>query len=383
MGSLMGALAREDLAVLFDGVEDPRMDRRKRYPLCEIFFLSLYGALVGIESWRGLELIGNERLDFLRGFFPFSNGVPSHQTIARVFSLLDPKSFEQFFLNWMSQINGSNMGKQIALDGKTLRGSYDKANSKQTLHLLNACAIESGLCIGQMEVDTKTNEISVAPKLLDALDVKGAMISVDALNTQKDFAEKIIDKKANYTLALKGNHKNLNKEVHELMSKQKAESAKIQETDKKHGRLTTRTYDILPVNKDNLSEFSSWKGLLAVGRVHVLTLQAETQHEETRYYLLSYTDQALFAKSVRGHWGIENKLHWTLDVTFGEDASRKRKDHAPRNYSVIRKMGLNICRTFKEKLSVPLFQIKAGANPAFLATVLQNVGFNPRYSVPF
>lgn len=378
---MMGSLVKEDLAVRFDMLEDPRMDRHKKYPICEIVFLGIFGALHGIESWRGLELLGNEKLDFLRKFFEFEEGIPSHQTIGRVFSILKPKSFEDFFRVWTSGANGSNAGRQIALDGKTVRGSYDKLSKKEAIHLLNACAVDCGITLAQMEVGSKTNEITVVPQMLDVLDVEGAMISVDALNTQKEIAKKIIDAKAQYTLALKGNHKTLNEEVELLFDTAKLDStSRFEDTEKSHGRISTRVFDVLKVDVLNLPQIPEWKGLVAVGRVQTNVVKGLIESSETRLYLLSYTDVKLFAKSARGHWGVES-LHWTLDVTYGEDASRKRKDHAPRNYSLIRKFSLNILRSFKGKLSVPLAHIKAGANPEFLETLLVGSGFKALQSV--
>ena len=330
---MMGSLVKEDLSVYFDHLEDPRLDRRKKYPLCEIIFLAIFGALHGIESWRGLEVLGEARLDFLRKFFEFKEGVPSHQTISRVFSILKPKSFEAFFNAWTKALNGPNAGRQIAIDGKTLRGSYDSGSGKEALHLLNACAVDYGISLAQLEVGAKTNEIKIVPDMIDALDVKGAMISMDALNTQKEIAEKIIDANADYTLALKGNHKTLNEDVTLLFDTSKPTAhGRYEETEKSHGRLTERTFDVIPVDSVTLTQASDWKGLKAVGRVQSVTLQKGKETHETRLYLLSYSDVALFAKTARGHWGIE-ALHWTLDVTFGEDASRKRKDNAPRNSS--------------------------------------------------
>jgi predicted transposase YbfD/YdcC len=374
---MMGSLVKEDLSVSFADIEDPRINRRKLYSIGEILFLALFGALLGIESWRGLELLGEERIDFIRRFFPFEHGVPSHQTIARVFSILKPKSFEQFFLKWSAVLNGSNEGKQIAFDGKALRGSYDTSSGKKALHILNACAVESGICLAQLEVDTKTNEITTVPEMIDSLDLKGAMVSVDALNTQKEIATKIIDAKADYTLALKGNHKTLNEEVKKIfeVNLDQNKFEQITTTEKEHGRLTTRTYTIASVDKYNLSQAPDWTGLVAAGRVQTTTLKNDKETHEARYYLLSYANIESFAKSARGHWGIESKLHWSLDVTFGEDASRKRKDNAPRNYSVVRKFGLNIIRAFKGKLSVPLFHIRMNANAEAFSDLLQKAGF--------
>lgn len=378
---MMGSLVKEDLAVRFDLLEDPRLDRRKKYPVCEIVFLGIFGALHGIESWRGLELLGNERIAFLKRFFEFAEGIPSHQTIARVFSILKPKSFEDFFKAWTSSLVGSNSGKQLAFDGKAVRGSYDRASAKEAIHLLNVCAVDCGITLAQMEVGAKTNEITVVPQMIDALDIEGAMVSVDALNTQKDIAKKIIEGKAQYTLALKGNHKNLNEEVGLLFDSSKISTRyHFEDTEKSHGRITSRIFDVIKVDALNLPQTPEWKGLSAVGRVQTTVLKGDKETNEIRLYLLSYTDVGLFAKSARGHWGVES-MHWTLDVTFREDASRKRKDHAPRNYSLIRKFSLNILRTFKGKLSVPLAHIKAAANPEFLTKMLVGSGFKTLQSV--
>ena len=378
---MMGSLVKDDLSVRFDMLEDPRLDRRKKYPVCEIVFLGIFGALHGIESWRGLELLGNERLEFLKRFFEFAEGIPSHQTIARVFSILKPKTFEDFFKAWTSTLVGSNAGKQIALDGKTVRGSFDKSSAKEAIHLLNACAVDCGITLAQMEVGAKTNEITVVPQMLDALDIEGAMISVDALNTQKEIAKRIIEGKAQYTLALKGNHKNLNEEVGLLFDTSKINMVNhFEETEKGHGRITFRIVEVIKVTSLNLPQAPDWQGLRAVGRVQTKVEKDGKETSETRFYLLSYADVGLFAKSARGHWGVES-MHWTLDVTFGEDASRKRKDHAPRNYSLIRKFSLNILRTFKGKLSVPLAHIKAAANPEFLTNMLVGSGFKTLPSV--
>lgn len=377
---MMGSLVKEDLGVCFDRIEDPRIERGKKFPIEEIIFLAIFGALLGIESWRGLALLGNERLAELRQFFPFSSGIPSHQTLGRVFSILRPKSFEEFFVSWAANLNGSNEGKQIAIDGKALRGSFDTATKKKAIHILNACAIESGITLAQLQVDVKTNEITTLPEMLDSLDIKGAMISVDALNTQKNIAEKIISAKADYTLALKGNHKNLNEEARFLFDTTKIDQAKscdhhFEETEKNHGRITERKYDVIAVDLSNLPQAAEWKGLKGIGRVSTASLRDGKETFESRFYLLSYCSAELFGKAARGHWGVENLLHWTLDVTFGEDASRKRKDNAPRNYSLIRKFALNVIRQVKGKLSVPLVHIKASANPEFLKKMLESAGF--------
>ncbi len=377
---MMGSIVKEDLSVNFDKIEDPRINGRTKFSISEIIFITIFAALLGVESWRGAALAAKERIDFLKKFFPFENGIPSHQTIGRVFSILKPKSFEQFFIAWSAKFYGSNNGKQIAFDGKSLKGSFDKKKQQKMLHILNACAVDNGITLAQLEVDCKTNEITVVPEIIDSLDIKGAMISVDALNTQKEIATKIIDAEANYTLALKGNHKNLNEDVELLFDTTNVDKIEINnqhyvEIEKEHGRITERIYNVIPVNENNLEVMTEWKGLKAVGRVITNTLRDGKESSEIRHFLLSYVGVKEFAKAARGHWGIENKLHWSLDVVYGEDASRKRTDHAPRNYSLIRKFALNICRTFKEKLSVPLFHMKNALNLEFFESVLVKSGF--------
>ena len=372
---MMGSLVKEDLAVSFDMIEDPRLDRTKKYPIEEIIFLALFAALLGIESWRGIELVGKERIDFLRKFLLFKEGIPTHQTIGRLFSILKPKSFESFFRNYTAALYGSNEGRHIALDGKTMCGSYDKASGKKALHLLHAQAVDMGITLAQLEVGVKTNEIATVPEMIDALDVKGAMISADALNTQKEIASKIVDAEADYTLALKGNHKTLNEDVQLTFDTQLIPNENRQiETEKGHGRVTEWTYEVIDIDSKILPQASEWKGLKSIGRAKTSVWKEGRETSETRYYLLSYRDVKLFAKSARGHWAVES-MHWILDVTYNEDACRKRKDNAPRNYSLIRKFALNIIKTVKGKLSVPLVHIKSAANPEYLTATLVSAGF--------
>lgn len=372
---------KENLCIFFDALEDPRLNRHKKYPLSEILFIMLYANLLGVNSWRGAELIAEERIDYLRKFFEFKEGIPSHQTLGRVFSLLNPKAFETLFKNWMASICKSHEGTQIALDGKTLRGSFDKLAGKKALHLLHAYAIDRGFVLGQLEVGEKTNEITTVPEMLAMLDIKGAMISVDALNTQKEIAEQIIDAKADYTLALKGNHPKLNENAKQLFEQESNITSTLETTEKAHGRLTVRTYDIVEVNPSILPQLKEWKGLKSIGRVKTSTeyLSTSKKTSDERFYLLNYSKIDLFSKSVRAHWGIES-MHWELDVTFNEDASRKRKDNAARNYALIRKFALNIHKTFKGKLSNPLSKIKAALNPNYLESILVQWGFLLRMS---
>ncbi len=370
-----GALIQEDLSEVFSGIEDPRIDRNKKYPLGEIIFLVLVGAIAGVESWRGLELVGNEKLVFLRKYLPYAHGICSHQTISRVFSLLSPKIFEAVVINIFSQIFPGSENDIIALDGKTLRGSGNKAKGIPALHLLNAWSVRNGISLAQLEVDSKTNEITAVPELIDMLDVRGATVTVDALNCQKEIAEKIVTAGADYVLALKGNHQHLHEAVISKFEEELPAEAKgtfFQITEKGHGRVETRTYYSEEAGTW-IPNLADWKNLKSIGIAMSDVHRQGTESSQIRFFLCSFApDAERLAEAVRGHWGVENGLHWVLDVVFKEDASHKRTDHAPRNFSLIRKMALNFLKLDKTKgRTGPMKRIKAAMNDDYLAQILQ------------
>lgn len=367
-----------DVGVIFEGLEDPRVERKKLYPLREILFLTLVAVMAGIKGWRGVETFGEGRLDWLRKFMPFKEGIPSHQTIGRVFSLLNPSTMEVTFTQFMMAMTGKKADQIVALDGKTLRRSFDKASSQKPLHILNACATENGLTLGQLLVDCKTNEITAVPELLDSLNLKGATITADALNTQKTIAEKIVSQGNDYVLPAKGNQKALLAEVQDAFKSAEFDpTSKLnkQVVEKGHGRIDTRTYFVL--SAQNLDATQDWKGLQSIGMAITESVRTGKVTKEVRYYIASFQpDVERFAKAVRGHWAVENGLHWTLDVTFREDESRVRKDHAPRNFSLIRKLALNLLRADKTvRKSITQKMIKASVDPAYHETLLRVEGF--------
>ena len=367
-----------DVGVIFEGLEDPRVERKKLYPLREILFLTLAAVMAGIKGWRGVETFAEGRLDWLRKFMPFKEGIPSHQTIGRVFSLLNPSTMEVTFTQFMMAMTGKKADQIVALDGKTLRRSFDKASSQKPLHILNACATENGLTLGQLLVDCKTNEITAVPELLDTLNLRGATITADALNTQKAIAEKIVSQGNDYVLPAKGNQKALLEEVQDgLKSAEFDPTSKLnkQVVEKGHGRIDTRTYFVLP--GQNLDASQDWKGLQSIGMAITESARSGKVTKEVRFYIASFRpDVERFAKAVRGHWAVENGLHWTLDVTFREDESRVRKDHAPRNFSLIRKLALNLLRADKTvRKSITQKMIKASVDPAYHETLLRVEGF--------
>jgi len=288
-------------------------------------------------------------------------------------SLLKPATVTKAFVSFMTALLPNSDMEIISLDGKTLRRSFDKAAGQKAIHILNAWAVDSGMSLAQMKVDSKTNEITAVPELLDLIDIKSATIVTDALNTQKSIAATIISKEADYALPVKDNHKNLSKEIQNAFDTRIvniADSELYFETlEKGHGRIETRKYSI--ISAEFLSQKSEWQGLKFIGKVVNETFRDGKDTRETRYFLLSFSGVKRFAKVVRGHWGIENKLHWVLDVTFREDDCRVRKDHAPENFSTIRKLALNILRGDKStNLSIPRKQARASRNPEYLKKIL-------------
>lgn len=368
MGSLFAA---------FNCINDPRVDRTKLYSLSEVMFLILCAVLCGVDSWRGVEDFGEDRLDWLRKYLPFEHGVPSHQTIGRIMSLLKGDCVAKAFVQFMASLFSCLEREVVALDGKTLRRSFDKASDQKPLHILNAWAVNAGVALGQVKVSEKTNEITAVPDLLDLLDIRHATIVVDALNTQKNIAKKIIAAEADYALPVKGNHKLLEEDIEcefDTHAIDKLDKRVFLETvEKEHGRIETRKYSLL--GAASLDQAGEWAGLKNIGKVVSEVLRDGKATSEIRYFLLSFDGVSRFADTVRGHWGIENRLHWVLDVTFREDDCRVRKDHAPENFSTIRKLALNILRQEQStKLSIPRKQARAARKPEYLDLLLKGKG---------
>lgn len=368
------ALFKGEETVSFSQIEDPRIDRNKKYPINEIIFLSIVATLSGVQGWTNIETFGEDKLELLQKYFPYKNGIPSHDTLGRVFSILKPKTFEQFFSLWTSQYIKNDQIKinHIAIDGKTSRGS--KNGFEKGIHLLNVCSVETGLAISQKLIDNKVNESVYLPEILEELDIKHAIITADALNTQVPVVKVIINESADYNLPIKENQKRSLDEIKYLFEEKKNEIQKLEEADKSHGRLINRRYEIIPIEEADLYELKRWDGLKAIGRATNIN-ENSSRGVETKYFILSFIDLEKFAKTTRGHWAIENNIHWVLDVIYGEDGSRVRKDHAPRNYSIIRKLALNISKLTKGKLTGPNQQVKLIGNVKYLEEILEKTGF--------
>lgn len=365
----------DELLASFNEIEDPRVNRRKLHSVAEILFLVLCAVLCGVDGWRGVEEFGNDREEWLKKYFPYEYGIPSHQTIGRVMSVLKPKCLVKAYTQFLAELFGCNEEEIIALDGKTLRSSFDKASGQKPLHILNAWAVNSGICLGQLKVGNKENEIVAAPELLELIDIKNATVTADALNTQKTFAKKIVSQQADYALPVKSNHPKLEKSIQHAFQVCGSDDFKSQDyqvkttIEKGHGRIEERTYSML--NASQISQYEGWEGLQAIGKVERKVTKSGSVSRDVQYYLVSFKDVDKFSKVVRGHWGIENQLHWVLDVNFHEDACRVRKDHAPENFSTMRKLALSLLRQEKTvKKSLRIKQAKAARLPSYLETVL-------------
>ena len=318
----------------FDKLEDPRIDRKKLYPLSEILFVVICASICGAQSWRDFVTFGEEKLDYLRRFLPFGNGIPSKNTYARVFSILNPDVFKKCFISWVQSFQQA-LGNLIAIDVKTLRKSFDKANQQSAIHMVSAFACASKLVLGQQKIDDKSNEITAIPKLLDLLSLAGMIVSIDAMGTQKEIANQIIDKNADYVLALKGNHGKLHDDIRLFLEAEvgKTKGSKItdsyEEIDKGRGRIEHR---ICYVSDQIhwLEQRKQWRDLKTVIMVESHVSVGEHTTTEQRYFISSLAANAKqIAEAIRSHWAVEISLHWVLDLTLREDDSRVRKDNAP------------------------------------------------------
>lgn len=374
----------------FSKIEEPRIERHKLYPLIEIIFLVVCGSICGAESWRDYVLFGKAKLDYLRKYFAFEHGIPSKSTLALVFSMLKPDTFKTCFISWVQSMQASIDGV-IAIDGKTVRHSFDNAANESAIHMVSAFSTNLKLVLGQEKVDEKSNEITAIPKLLELLELRGAIVTIDAMGCQTAIAKKIIEQGGDYVLGLKGNQGTLHKDVELFLETEicKEHSDAIvdfhEEVDVGHGRIETRRCYV----SDKVSwlpQRKKWKGLKSILMVEarcekkgvvVKDNDSKTKDStiERRYYISSVAaDAKKLSEAVRAHWSIENQLHWVLDVTFNEDDSRVRKDHAPENMSMIRHVALNMIRKAKniyKKVSIRGLRKKAGWDDSTLTTILK------------
>lgn len=370
------------LTTHFAGLPDPRLARTTRHPLLSIVTIALCAVLAGADSWDSIAAFGEVRRGWFASFLDLPHGIPTHDTFNRVFAALDPAAFRAAFAAWMAAITGVLPAQVIALDGKTLRGSQDQRLGKSAIHLVSAWATANQLVLAQVKVDDKSNEITALPALLQQLALRGCIVTLDALGCQRTIAAQIVAQQADYVLALKDNQPTLAAEVQECFAQVDAEGRhaagveRTTTTDKGHGRLEVRRHTVLsdPEALAWLQDGRQWPGLAAVGRVEAERRVGEKRSRETRYYLLSQAlAAAAFGAAVRSHWGIENQVHWVLDMTFAEDRSRVRSKHAAENLAVLRHLALNLLRRAptRRPVSLKAKRLAAGWDTDYLLEILQ------------
>ncbi len=348
----------------FSSLEGPRIERHKLHPLLDIIILTICAVISGAEGWEAIETFGKEKQDWLRQWIALENGIPSHDCIARVIARIDPGKLTECFIAWAQSADQLVLGEVVAIDGKTARHSYDRKGKLGAIHRVSAWANQAGISLGQVKTGAKSNEITAIPALLDLLEVKGCIITLDAMGCQTEIAEKAIEKQADYVLAVKGNQKHLYEAIsdyfEEAIATNRPGLCQLQthtETDAGHGRIETRRC-YLSTCLDTLPDAGKWKGLKGIGRVESERFVNGEMTPERGHYLCTLTDVKPFAHAVRAHCtlrgikGIENSLHWVLDVTFREDDSRIRKGFAPENFNVVRQIAVNLLRKEPSKLSI-------------------------------
>ena len=359
----------------FDDLADPRQHGKVVYPLDEVLLLSLLAVLAGAETFTDIARFGEKKLDFLRRFLPFEDGTPPHDTLGDIHASLDAEKFQKCFVAWVANLTGV-AAEVIAIDGKTVRRSFKKKGSKAPIHMVSAFAARQRLVLGQVNVAEKSNEIVAIPKLLEMLTIEGAIVTIDAMGCQREIARKIIDKKADYVLALKGNQGSLRDDVDEFVSEQKTNGFKdcqisqFEAVDGDHGRIETRKTTVIH-DVDWLQKRHDWpglKGVVMVERTREIGTRIET---ETRFYITSLALLAtLLGPIIRHHWAIENCLHWVMDMTFRDDECRVRTENAPANFTTIKHMAHNLIRRASGKDSLRLRRKVAAWDEDVLASLI-------------
>jgi predicted transposase YbfD/YdcC len=368
----------ESLVFHFSVIEDPRIDRTKDHLLIDILTIALCAMLCGAEGFVDFEEFGNAKIKFLRSFLALANGIPSHDTFRRVFAMLDPVQFSECFRNWTQSLRKTIGAEIVAIDGKTLRRSHDRAKGKEPIHMVSAWARENGLVLGQIKTEEKSNEITAIPDLLRALKLAGCIVTIDAMGCQTKIAAEISSAKADYVLALKGNQSTLHDEVASFMEDAQASNFEgvthdfLETNERAHGRKETRRYWISE-EIEWLTHHAQWKDLRSVGMVESIREMQGKLTRERRFFIASIGANAeTFARAVRGHWGIENTLHWSLDVSFAEDQCRVRSGYAAENLAILRHMSLNILKgETTKKRGIKGKQKNAGWDESYLLKLLR------------
>jgi predicted transposase YbfD/YdcC len=362
----------------FSDIEDPRIERNKLHKLIDILTITICAVVCNADTWEDIEEFGKAKEGWFRKYLELANGIPSHDTIRRVFIRLKPEQLQSSFLSWVRALRHTEGGAElIAIDGKTARRSFDSVGNKPAIHMVSAWANKNRLVLAQVKVEDKSNEIEAIPQLLDLMEIEGCIVTIDAMGTQKKIAQRIREGKADYVLALKANQGTLLEDVKLYLDDALARNFRDVPYDshttveKDHGRFEKREYWVSS-ELSWLPEVKAWKDMQSIGMVRATRQIKGESRTETRYYISSLpADAKGFAEAVRAHWGVENSLHWVLDIAFREDESRIRKDNSPENFAVLRHIALNLIRQEKSsKRSVKGRRLKAGWDNSYLERVL-------------
>jgi len=359
---------------------DPRIERQKKHKLEDILTITICAVICGADTWNDIEDFGEAKERWFRTFLELPHGIPSHDTFGRVFAALEPEGFERCFQAWVADLAGTSAGKHIAIDGKAIRRSLDRASGKACIHLVSAWVCEDHAVFGQLAVDQKSNEITAIPKLLEMLKLKGSTVTIDAIGCQKEIVQQIREKGGDYVLALKGNQGTLHEDVKLFLDDAlERDFAGVkhdlwEQTEKGHGRLETRrvwcTEDVAWLGRRH----PAWRGLASIAVVESRRqVGQESASVERRYFISSLPGRCAqrIGRVVRDHWGIESRLHWSLDVCFGEDQSRARIRNAAENLSRVRRIALMLLKQERStKVGIKSKRLKAGWDEAYLLRVL-------------
>jgi predicted transposase YbfD/YdcC len=352
----------------FADVKDPRQTAKVSYPLYDVLFLSICAIITGCEGWEDIEDFGKARLVWLQGLGLFKEGLPVHDTIARLISRIDPSALQSSFIRWMQEVVKLSEGEVVAVDGKCLRSSYNRHDRQSAIHMVSAFATTNGVVIGQKKTDIKSNEITAIPDLLNLLEIKGCLITIDAMGCQHKITQTIVDKGADYLIAVKGNQQRLYDSIKQAFaSVNKATRLHIE---KGHGRVEAREYHVLDAS-DIAKSYPDWAGLKSIGMAINYQHNGRKESLEYRYYISSAlltTEQ--FGKAARGHWGIESKLHWVLDTAMREDNCQIYRGDGAENIARLRHIGVNLIKTdTSRKASVRRKQRMAAMDTSYLEAI--------------
>jgi predicted transposase YbfD/YdcC len=367
---------RSDLVSHLSLVKDPRSEKNKLYPLEEILLLCVCAVVSGADGWQGIADFGHAKLGWLRQFLPFANGIPSADCLGWVMARLPARQFQSCFVEWTRSVAELSDGEVVAIDGKRLRHSHDRRRGQQAIHLVSAWANAQRLSLGQVATEAKSNEIIAIPELLKLLELKGGIVTIDAMGCQRAIAEQIVTQGADYVLAVKDNQPELHAAIRDYFETARAADFRdipvstFEETDAGHGRCEVRRCWLVE-DLRTLPDPQQWRGLRSIALIEAERHQGGSVTRECRHYITTLAgDARQVAHAVRAHWGIENSLHWVLDVTFREDDCRIRRDHAPANFNTLRQFALNLIKRQPTPKSVKQKRFKAALDDNFRAKVL-------------